>query len=143
MDNDALDTVDEFERAVIAVLQGLRGLSPATIEDGVRRRHARCRSGILAAHDTDQDIERGPGVASRQRTDLVDGLRHLGLTRVRRDVLARRRVGMIQGGIIGSNAGAESDGRKISRLAAMFRARNEADDLCTHEKPFPSRDRDQ
>jgi hypothetical protein len=143
MDNDALDAVDELEGAVIAVLQGLCGLAPAAIEDGVRSRYARRRGGILAAHDADQDIDRGPAVASRQRADLGDSLRHLSLTRVWRDVLARRRIGMIQGGIIGPNGRAESDGRKIGLRVTMFRAWDEVDYFCAHEKPFPSCDRDQ
>jgi hypothetical protein len=36
MDNDALNSVDQLERAVRAALDGLRGLAPAAIQDGVR-----------------------------------------------------------------------------------------------------------
>ena len=35
MDNDTLDSVDQFKRAVIAVLDGLRRLAPAAVQDGV------------------------------------------------------------------------------------------------------------
>ena len=35
MNNNALDPVNEFERTVATVLQRLRGLSPAAIENGV------------------------------------------------------------------------------------------------------------
>ena len=41
MNNDTLDSMNEFERTVIAVLQRLRGLAPATVEDGVRGGNAR------------------------------------------------------------------------------------------------------
>ena len=69
------------------------------------------------------------------RPNLGDGLRHSGFTRIRRDVLARRGVGVIHGGIIEPNRVAKRDGRKIGLLAAMLGARNEADDFCAHENP--------
>jgi len=41
MDNDTLNSVDQFEGAIVAVLQRLHGLAPAAIEDrGGRRRPA-------------------------------------------------------------------------------------------------------
>ena len=41
IDNDALDAMDQFKRAAIAILDGLRRLAPAAIEDGIGRRHPR------------------------------------------------------------------------------------------------------
>jgi hypothetical protein len=35
MDNDALDSVDQFQGAAIAVLDGLSGLAPAAVQDGI------------------------------------------------------------------------------------------------------------
>ena len=68
--------MDQLDRAVIAVLERLCGLAPATIENGVGGRHARCGGCVLAAHDSDQDIDRGPGVAPCDRADLGYGFRH-------------------------------------------------------------------
>jgi hypothetical protein len=42
---------------------------------------------------------------------------------------------VIHGRIIGPNRVAKRDGRKIGLLALALRARNEADDFCTHENP--------
>ena len=78
MDNDALNSVDQFERAISAALERLRGLAPAAIQDGVGGGDPRCRGCIFASHDSDQDIERGPGVAARQRADFGKRLGHLG-----------------------------------------------------------------
>ena len=41
MNNDTLNSMDQFKRAIIAIPQRLRRLAPAAIENGVRRRHAR------------------------------------------------------------------------------------------------------
>src|SRR5215813_10200772 len=76
VDNDALDAVDEFERAIIAVLQGLRGLAPSAVEDRVRGRDARGVGGVLRSYHADQAIDRGPGVAACDRTDFGDGFAH-------------------------------------------------------------------
>jgi hypothetical protein len=37
VDNDALDSVDQFKGAVIAILDCLRRLAPATIQDRIGR----------------------------------------------------------------------------------------------------------
>ncbi len=76
MDNDALDSVDQFESAVIASLDWLCGLAPAAVQNGVGRGYPRCRRRILRPHDANKDIERGPGMASRQRADFGDGFGH-------------------------------------------------------------------
>jgi hypothetical protein len=77
MDNDALDSVDQFESAVIAILDRLCGLAPAAVQNGVGRGYPRCRRCILAAHDADKDIERGLGMAACQRADFGEGFGHL------------------------------------------------------------------
>jgi hypothetical protein len=45
---------------------------------------------------------------------------------------------MVHREIIGRYRRAEYDGRKISRLAVGFRARDELDDFCAHESPSHS-----
>jgi hypothetical protein len=76
MDNDALDSVDQFESAVIAILDCLCGLAPAAVQNGIGCGNARGGRCILRPHDADKDIERGPGVAARERTDFREGLSH-------------------------------------------------------------------
>jgi hypothetical protein len=49
MHNDALDPVNQFERALTAVLQRLRRLAPAAIEDGVGGGYAGGRRCIFAS----------------------------------------------------------------------------------------------
>jgi len=77
MDNDSLDSVDQFESAVIAILDRLCGLAPAAVKNGVGRGYPRCRRCILAAHDADKDIERSLGMAACQRVDFCQGFGHL------------------------------------------------------------------
>src|SRR6266852_690414 len=77
MDNDALDSMDQFESAVIAILDRLCGLAPAAIQNGVGRGYPCCRRCILASHDADKDSERGLGMAACQRADFGEGFGHL------------------------------------------------------------------
>jgi hypothetical protein len=70
MDNDALDSLDQFKSSVVAILDRLRRLAPAAIQDGIGGGDFCCGRRVLAAHHADQDIERGSGVASRQRADF-------------------------------------------------------------------------
>jgi hypothetical protein len=79
MNNDTLNSMDQFKRAIIAIPQRLRRLAPAAIENGVRRRHARGGRRVLASHDPDEDVDRGSGVTSRQRTDFGEGFGHVGI----------------------------------------------------------------
>ena len=65
MDNDALDSMDELERAVFAAFERLRGLAPAAIENRVGGRDTRRGGRVLAAHHADEDIDRGAGMAAR------------------------------------------------------------------------------
>src|ERR1700753_2263985 len=53
VDNDAFDLVDELKRAMVAILQRLRRLAPAAIEDRRRGRDARGRCRVLCLHDAD------------------------------------------------------------------------------------------
>ena len=77
MDNDALDSVNQFESAVIAILDRLCGLAPAAVQNGVGCGYPRCRRCILASHDADKDIERGFGMAACQRADFGQRFSHL------------------------------------------------------------------
>src|ERR1700732_4610182 len=49
MDNDALDSMDEFQGGVLARVDRLRGFAPAAIENGVGRGNPRRRGRILRA----------------------------------------------------------------------------------------------
>ena len=72
MNDHALDAVDHLER-IVAALQRLHDLAPAAIEDRVRSRHTRGGRCVLAAHDADQHVDRGPGVAPCDGADLGQG----------------------------------------------------------------------
>ena len=89
MNDDALDPVNEFERAVATVLQRLRGLAPAAIENGVGGGDASGGRCILASHDADENADRGSGVAPRQGTNFKKsfGLAHSGFPVVRHGAL--------------------------------------------------------
>ncbi len=96
MDNDALDSMDQLERAVAAILEGLRGLAPTTIENGGSGGYPRGRSRILGPHDANQDVDCTPCMAARQRTNFGNRFFwHLtlvcfdGLTRSRAVMLVR------------------------------------------------------
>jgi hypothetical protein len=70
MDNDALNSLDQFEGAVIAILDRLRRPAPAAIQDGVGGGDFCCGRRVFTPHHADQDIERGSAVASRQRANF-------------------------------------------------------------------------
>src|SRR5882757_7379924 len=76
VDNDTLNSMDQFERAVIAVLQRLRGLAPATIENGVGGGDACGGGGVLAAHDPDQHVDCRFRMGARQRANFNKGPGH-------------------------------------------------------------------
>ena len=77
MNNHALDSVDQLEGAVVAVLDRLRRPAPAAIQDGVGGGDFCCGRRVLAPHHADQDIERGSGVASRERVNFGERFCHL------------------------------------------------------------------
>ena len=89
MNDDTLDPMDELERTIATVLQRLCGFAPAAIENGVGGRHAGGGRCILAAHDADENTDRGSGVAPRQGTNFKKsfGLAHSGFPVVRHGVL--------------------------------------------------------
>lgn len=74
MHDDALDPLNQFQHSVLAVLDRLRGLAPAAIEDGIGGRDAGRRRCILAAHDADEHPEGRSGVAARERAEKVRAL---------------------------------------------------------------------
>lgn len=76
IDNNALDPVDQLQRALLAVGDRLDGLAPAAIQKRVGRGDA-CRWGsVLVAHDLGQRIDRATGVTSCQRANFGDGSGH-------------------------------------------------------------------
>jgi hypothetical protein len=131
VDNDTLDSMDDFERTLIAALQWLCGLAPAAVEDGVGRGNAGRRRRILAAHDPDEDVDGGFRVAPGQRTNLCEGFCHLRFAAFRLDILARRGIDVIPGEIVYDRT--ERDGRKIRLLVIVPGAREKLDDVGTHE----------
>ena len=76
MHNNALDPVNQFERALTTVLQRLPGLAPAAVENGIGGGHARGWRCILASHDADENADRGSGVAARARANFNKALGH-------------------------------------------------------------------
>ena len=76
MDNDALDSMDQLQGAVVTILERLRGFTPAAIEDGIGGGYARRRGRVLGAHDADQDVDGDAGVAACERADLGNSLGH-------------------------------------------------------------------
>ena len=127
VNNYPLDAVNQFQRSAIAVLQRLRGLAPAAIENGVGGRDARGRRRILAPHDADENADCGSCVAARERASFNKGLGHAGFLaslasvciyiRVRDDGIGHRR--------------AESNRWKVGLRVAIGR-RNQLNDFA-HE----------
>jgi len=78
MDNDALDSMDQFESVVVAILDWLRRLAPATIQNGVGGGDPCWRWCLGVPHNADKHVQRGPGMAARHRTDFGDGFSHCG-----------------------------------------------------------------
>src|ERR1700722_7315715 len=76
IDNDALDSVDQFKGAVAAVLDRLGGPAPSAVENGVGSRYFGGRGRILAAHHADQDIQRCARMASGERANFGTGSGH-------------------------------------------------------------------
>src|SRR6516162_9432083 len=76
MDNDALNSMDQLQRPVLAILQRLHGLAPTAIEDRIGGGDARGCGRILAAHDADKDVDGGPGMAAGQGANFSKSLRH-------------------------------------------------------------------
>jgi hypothetical protein len=58
------DFLDQLERTVVAILQRLRGVAPAAIEDRVGGGDARSRRGVFRTHDAAKDFDRRLGMAS-------------------------------------------------------------------------------
>ena len=76
MNNDTLDPMDQLERTVTAVLQRLRGLAPAAVENGVGGRNARGGGCVLASHDADKNADCSPGMAVGERANFNKSLGH-------------------------------------------------------------------
>src|SRR3954469_23553783 len=78
MHNDTLDPMDQFERTVPTILQRLRGLAPAAIENGVGGRDAGGGGGIVVSHDADENADCGSGVVPCQGANFKNsfGLAH-------------------------------------------------------------------
>ena len=77
MDNDALNSMDELDSAVFAGLDGLAGLAPAAVQDGVGGGHPRRSRCVLRTHDAGENVDRASGMAPRQRADFGQRFSHL------------------------------------------------------------------
>jgi hypothetical protein len=140
MDNDTLESVDQFKGAVVVIPDRLRGLAPAAVQNGVGGGNPRGSGRVLASHYADQDIERGSCMTSRQRADFCEGFGHLvfsgrGIGCIRPDIFAWRRVGMIHGEIVGPCRRPKGDGGKVRVFARALRAADESNDFCAHDNP--------
>ena len=133
MHNDALDPVDQLKRPRIAILQRLRGLAPAAIEDGVGGGHAGGWRRILASHDADENAECGSGVAACKRANFEksSGFSHLGCPVDRSGALDRCHIGSIGDSILWR--GTERNCRKIRPYVVRFWTRDDLDDVDAHE----------
>jgi hypothetical protein len=136
MDNDALDSVDQFQRSIVAVADRLGRLAPAAIQNGIRGGNFCAGGGVLRSHDADQDIQRGPRVAARQRSDFSDGLSHFLFMPGRIEgwnAFTRRGVGVIHGQVIGPWRQAKRDRRRMHRLSLALEPWNECNDFRAHD----------
>ena len=70
MHDDTFDPVDQFQRAILPVLQRRRCLAPAAIEDRIGGRDTGGRRRIIRAHDSDENADGGSGVATRHRANF-------------------------------------------------------------------------
>ena len=61
MDNDALDFVNQFQSAVIAILDWLRRLAPASIQNGV----GRCENGTSTRQNARADCRKKHAASAR------------------------------------------------------------------------------
>src|ERR1700722_15676486 len=76
MNDDTLDAMNQCER-VLVIADRLRRLTPAAIEQRVRRRDA-CRRGRLGvAHHGNEHVQRTARMTSCQRADFGDGFGHV------------------------------------------------------------------
>ena len=132
MHNDALDPMNQFERPLTTVLQRLRGLAPAAIEDGVGGGYAGGWRCILASHDADENADRGSGVAACERANLEKCLcpSHLGFPVGRSGAFTWLSIDGIGDGF---TPRAKGNRRKIRLWVAPFGAWDELDDIDAHE----------
>ena len=133
MNNDPLDPMDQLEPAIAAVLQRLRRLAPAAIEDGVGGRDAGRGRSILAPHDADENADRGSGVTTCQGANFKNrlGLAHLGFPVGRSAIVVWRPIDRIGGEIPPRRA--EGNCRKIRLRVIAFGTRDELNDVGAHE----------
>jgi hypothetical protein len=72
----ALDAMDQFERAILAVLNCLRWPAPAAIQKSIGCGHARRMSRIFGPHYTSQGKNGGSAMTTSQRSNVGKGLGH-------------------------------------------------------------------
>jgi hypothetical protein len=132
MHNDAFDPMNQFERAITTVFQWLRSLAPAAIEDRIRGGHAGGRRCILASHDTDENADRGSGVAACKRANLEKCLcpSHLGFPVGRSVALIWYGIDRIRDGFMPR---AKGNRRKIRLHVIVFGTWDQLDDVDAHE----------
>ena len=133
INNNALDPVDQFERTVAAVLQRLRGLAPAAIENGVGGRHAGGGGRVLASHDADENADRGSGMAACERANFNKrpGFAHLGFPAGRPAMLVWSCIDASDRRL--AERGAKSNCRKIRLRVFAFGTRYELNDVGVHD----------
>jgi hypothetical protein len=104
MDNDALDSMDQFQRTVVAVADGLSGFAPAAIQDGIGGRYF-----CVAVASFDRMTPTRTLSAVRVWLRASDRISVTDLTifqimpgRIEgRNIFGRRRAGVIDGQVVG------------------------------------------
>ena len=131
--DNALDAVDQLERTFTAALQRLRGPALAAIENGVGGGHAGGGGRVLAPHDADENTDRGPRVAARERTNFnkSPGFAHLGFPAGWSAMLVWSCIDAADQGL--AERGAKSNCRKIRLRVFAFGTRYELNDVGVHD----------
>jgi hypothetical protein len=135
MDNDALDSVDQFEGTTLAILDGLRRLAPATVQDALA---AAIRAGgvALVFRITATSTLSAVSVwlrASERISVSVLGIAGLARPGFGPDIFARCRIDMIPAEIIITpSRAAKGDRWKADQPSFAVLPRNELNDLRAH-----------
>jgi hypothetical protein len=134
MNDDPLNAMNQFERTVATILQWLRGLAPAAVENGVGGGHAGGRCRIIASHDADENTDCGSSVAACKRANFDKSLcpAHLGFSIGRSGTPFGRSIDRTGGGVLPSKA--KDNCRKVRLRVIAFRTGDELNDVGTHEK---------
>jgi hypothetical protein len=130
-----LDSVDQLEGSVVAVLDGLRRLaqprSRMALAAAIRAGGVALVFRITATSTLSAVLV---WLRASERISVTD-LAIAGFFRLGRNVFARRSIGVTHHEIVGPRRRAKDDGGKVGVIAMAPRAADELNDLCAHEIP--------